>query len=331
MFKPITVCIATLTIGLSCGVGVSSGQDPLSQPKEIEASGEFEKKIRPLLVRYCANCHAPGEMTDLDFLAAMTENDLAKHRGLYVDVVSQMENRQMPPGNSEQPSDAERKQVTDWIRTSLSLKQAEFERIAPYVVETYEDRRGNLWFGTMRNGAARYDGKTLTWFSTENGLPSNAVPSFAEDKEGNLWVGTQDGVCKFDGQQFIQFGSAAGLPPRYGRVRADNDGNIWAGMNTGVFRYDGSSFSKFKVPIDKEKISSFAIIPGQVSLALHDSQGNLWFSTDGYGAFKYDGSSFSHFTTQDGLCSNNVTSILEDQQGNIWFTCHSILSTQDDG
>ena len=56
-------------------------------------------------------------------------------------------------------------------------------------------------------------------------------------------------------------------------------------------------------------------------MALHDSKGNLWFSTDGYGAFKYDGTSFTHFTKEDGLCSNNVTSIMEDRQGRIWFTC----------
>lgn len=272
-------------------------------------------------MKYCADCHAPGEMKDLDFLTAEAVADLPRLRDVYAGVVETMENRSMPPGGSDQPSDAERKLIVDWIKNTLDLKPDYFERIAQYVVETYEDKNGNLWFGTMHKGAARYDGKTLTWFNKENGLQSNAVPSFAEDKDGNLWVGTQEGVSKFDGNKFIQFGSAEGLPPRYGRVRADRDGNIWAGMNTGVFRFDGSSFSEFKVPIDKDKISSYAIIPGQVSMALHDTQGNLWFSTDGYGAFRYDGTSFTHFTKDDGLCSNNVTSILEDQQGNIWFTC----------
>ena len=222
---------------------------------------EFAGKIRPLLVKYCVDCHAPGGMEDIDFLAARNESDLGGLRGLYVDVVAQMESRGMPPGDSDQPTDPERKLVTDWLKKQLRLQPRDFERIAQYVVQVYEDKKGNLWFGTMHKGAARYDGTTLTWFSKADGLPSNAVPSFAEDKDGNLWVGTQEGVCRFDGKRFTKYGGAEGLPPRYGRVRADRDGNIWAGMNTGVFRFDGNSFSEFKVPVDKDKITSHAIIP----------------------------------------------------------------------
>ena len=282
---------------------------------------DFEDKIRPLLGKYCIDCHAPGEMKHLDFLAAKKDSDVPGLRDVYIGVVEAIDNRSMPPRNSDQPSDAERKLVTEWIKKKLELKSNYFDRIAQYVVEIYQDKKGNLWFGTMNKGAARYDGKTLKWFSGKDGLPSNAVPSFAEDKDGNLWVGTQGGVCKFDGKAFIKMGREQGLPTQYGRVRADKDGILWAGMNRGIFRFNGSSFSEFKVPLDKKKITSYAIIPGQVMMALHDKKGNLWFKTDGAGAFKFDGKSFTQFTTKDGLCSNNVTSILEDKKGNIWFTC----------
>lgn len=42
----------------------------------------------------------------------------------------------------------------------------------------------NLWFGTINNGAAKFDGKALTYLTTENGLIGNTVTSFAEDKQG---------------------------------------------------------------------------------------------------------------------------------------------------
>ena len=310
MLKLIVVSIVSLSTCLFFNFGSCSGQDKKSSlSKENKSAAQFEITIRPLLVQYCADCHEPGEMKDLDFLAANIHSDVAGLRDVYAGVVEALENRSMPPGDSDQPAETERKLVVDWIKKSLDLKPSYFDRIAQYVVEVYEDKKGDLWFGTMHKGAARYDGKTLTWFSKKDGLPSNAVPSFAEDKEGNLWVGTQEGVCKFVGEKFIQFGSAEGLPARYGRVRADKDGNIWAGMNTGVFRLDGSSFSEFNVPIDKDKIKSYAIIPGQVSMALHDKKGNLWFSTDGAGAFRFDGKSFTHFTKKDMMiqkCSASV-------------------------
>ena len=314
MYKPILVFI----FSVSLGVASCCGQDSLN---ESDLAARFETTIRPLLMTYCNDCHAPGNMEGLEFLAADTEADLVGLRGVYAAVVEQMENGSMPPEDCDQPTVAERKRVTDWIKKTLDLKPADTDRIAQYVVETFEDSKGNLWFGTMHKGAARCDGKTLTWFSTKDGLQSNAVPSFAEDNAGNVWIGTQDGLCKFDGKTITRFGSAEGLPPSGGNVQADNDGNIWANMNHGVFRYDGSAFAEFKIPIVKKETSSYAIFDGRPALELQDKEGNLWFGTDGYGAFKFDGTTFTQYTKEDGLCSNTINSIVQDQQGNIWFAC----------
>mgnify|MGYP003526476341 CR=1 FL=1 len=46
----------------------------------------------------------PKSMEGLEFLEAMTEDDLAGHRGGYAGVVEQLENHSMPPGDSEQPA-----------------------------------------------------------------------------------------------------------------------------------------------------------------------------------------------------------------------------------
>lgn len=292
------------------------------------AGDEFEHKIRPLLKQYCIECHAPGEGQSINFLAALTATDVAAHRDAFASVAEQLQQREMPPKDFSQPSDADRNVMIDWLTKTLDLKPGDTDRIAPYVVEIFEDRRGNLWYGTMSKGVARYDGKTLEWFSAEDGLPSNAVPSFAEDQQGNLWVGTHGGIARFDGKKFITMGTAEGLPVlgrpgpmAWAGVQSDRDGNIWAGFSTGVFRLDGSRFTEFKVPIVKDKVTSYAITAGEVSLSMQDSQGNLWFGTDGYGALKFDGESFTRFSKKDGLCSNNVNRIVEDKQGNIWFAC----------
>lgn len=38
-----------------------------------------------------------------------------------------------------------------------------------------EDRKGNLWFGTIGSGVYRYDGKTFQNFTTRDGLPNNEI------------------------------------------------------------------------------------------------------------------------------------------------------------
>ena len=48
-------------------------------------------------------------------------------------------------------------------------------QIAAFVVEIFEDSKGNLWFGTMSKGVARYDGRSLVYFSIKDGLAGNTV------------------------------------------------------------------------------------------------------------------------------------------------------------
>ena len=192
-------------------------------------------------------------------------------------------------------------------------------QISEYVVEVFEDKKGNLWFGTMSDGAVRYDGKTLTYFSTKDGLCGNTVASIAEDNDGNLWFGTHTGASRYDGKTFTSFGSTEGLHGAGCKFLVDRAGNIWAGTNHGVFRYNGSSFTEFKIPVPVIENPSYKWEVGKVWSLMEDRKGNIWFGRDGFGACKYDGTSFTHFTKKDGLCSNNVSSILEDRQGNLWF------------
>lgn len=58
---------------------------------------------------------------------------------------------------------------------------------------------------------------------------------------------------------------------------------------------------------------------GGTGRALQDKTGNIWFCSGGEGVYRYDGKLFYNYTTEDGLNSNEVTSILEDKTGNIWF------------
>lgn len=201
-----------------------------------------------------------------------------------------------------------------------NLQSDSAPQIAEFVVETFEDKKGNLWFGTMGKGAARYDGKDLTYISTKDGLCGNDVASITEDQKGNIWFGTHNGASKYDGTTFTNFGRKEGLHGLGCNILVDRKGNVWAGTNDGLFRFTDSSFSEFKIPNPPIKNPSYQWELGKVWTLIEDNQGNLWFGRDGFGACKFDGTSFSHFTKKDGLCSNNVNSIMEDNQGNIWIT-----------
>lgn len=193
---------------------------------------------------------------------------------------------------------------------------AKASQIAQYVFEIFEDSKGSLWFGTDE-GAAKYDGKALTYFTTKDGLIGNIVTSFAEDKAGNLWFGTHAGLSKYDGKKFTTIDGL--VNDRVSELLIDKKGILWIGTWDGVSRFDGTTFSTFTIPNPDVELLPYQSTMNWVTEIIEDSQGNIWISRDGLGVCKYDGHSFTQFTKKDGLISNNIQEILEDRDGNIWF------------
>jgi ligand-binding sensor domain-containing protein len=210
--------------------------------------------------------------------------------------------------------------VDDKINANSETSIESPTQIGEYVVATFEDSKGNLWFGTLEKGVARYDGKELRYFTTSNGLPSNRIVSIIEDKLSNLWFGTGAGISKFDGKGFTNFGMEAGLDDtRVSKLFIDSRETFWIGTWGGVYIFNGSKFTKFTLPNPSIKTALNEDTKGWITEIMEDSKGNIWFGRDAYGASKFDGKTFLYFLKEDGLYSNNVQGIIEDKDGNIWF------------
>lgn len=72
-------------------------------------------------------------------------------------------------------------------------------------------------------------------YSTENGMPSNAVSNIIQDKFGYIWISTWNGLCRYDGYNFFTYttGTASGIPYLHNRILdmyTDKFGNIWMRM-----------------------------------------------------------------------------------------------------
>ena len=201
-----------------------------------------------------------------------------------------------------------------------STEQPNVSQIGEYVVETFQDSKGNLWFGTLEKGVAKYNGKKLTYLTTKDGLPSNRIVNIIEDKSGNLWFGTGTGLSKFDGQTFTNFSEKDGLRNNMiSNLFIDSKGVFWIGTWSGVCKFDGTTFKNFSIPYPKVKTKINKDTKDWITSISEDSKGNIWFGRDAYGASSFDGNSFAHLTIKEGLNSNNVQSIATDNDGNIWI------------
>jgi len=76
-----------------------------------------------------------------------------------------------------------------------------------YTRSIAEDSQGRFWFGAAYDGASRFDGDLWQSFLMNGGFQANEVPSILSDTKGDIWFGTNEGIRRFDGNDWIVFTS----------------------------------------------------------------------------------------------------------------------------
>jgi ligand-binding sensor domain-containing protein len=195
-----------------------------------------------------------------------------------------------------------------------------------------QDKDGNLWFGTTREGVYRYDGKSFTQFTVNDGLAHHTVLSILEDKAGKIWFGTGDGICYFDEKKFtaLQIPDSITVEKtpdttsynntyvndEVWSMMQDSKGIIWFGTKKGVYCYDGNLFSRF---LDKDDVlNKDGLRLKMVSSILEDKNGMIWFGSGMppgmEGLCRYDGKSVTGFKPKG---NGWVRRIIEEEKGNL--------------
>ncbi|MDY5767629.1 MAG: two-component regulator propeller domain-containing protein, partial [Alloprevotella sp.] len=88
---------------------------------------------------------------------------------------------------------------------------------------------------------------SLSHYSTENGLCSNAVSDIKQDGYGYIWIATWNGLSRFDGFNFFNYktGGQSRVPLLHNRISdltIDGMQNVWMRMYDGrVFMLDRST------------------------------------------------------------------------------------------
>lgn len=194
-----------------------------------------------------------------------------------------------------------------------------------------QDKLGNLWFGTTKDGVFRYDGNAFTQFNTQNGLQDNFVWKILQDKNGNVWIGTSKGLCYYDGKKINQvdfknnnsmifsypFSSSPQPSTGVYSMIEDGKGILWFGTNKGIICYDGNTFTNFFD--NRNIIHDSTLTLKSVQFIFEDKKGNIWFAS-GPDAFEgicmFDGKTIVQFKPQN---QSWIRNIIEDSSGNILF------------
>ena len=170
-----------------------------------------------------------------------------------------------------------------WIGSYAGLTRyngAEFEFIREgglvNVVSMMTDSKGRLWIGTNDAGIARYENGEYTYFTRDDGLPSNSVRCFAEDRDGRVYVGTSSKICRFDADDTIEVSEH---DITFAKAMAVYDNKLFViDNNGGISALDGE---KLLTPTaeDKEKYFYYCLASTSEEMLVGTETGEL-FSAD---------------------------------------------------
>ncbi len=164
--------------------------------------------------------------------------------------------------------------IPAWRKSVLTSADYTYKEFGP-VNAIMEDRRGDVWVGTLWHGLQRYrNGKHQPW-TTKDSLKFSDVCVVSEDRRGDLWVGTSShGVARLHDGKFVVYDSSNGMPSLHVMaIHEDAEGMVWFGtLNGGLVRWNGKKFTKLSYAQNMFDETIFSI--------QEDSLGCLWMSSN---------------------------------------------------
>ena len=165
-------------------------------------------------------------------------------------------------------------------------------------------------------------------YTIKDGLSQSQAYSIFQDSFGYIWIGTQDGLNRFDGNEFKvfkndPFDSTTLTHNWVWTVQEDNEGNIWAGTFQGLCKYIRKE-NRF-IQYYHKLHDSTSISGNRPNYILKDKKGRLWVSSWGSGLNLYhaETNTFTSFKNDpdnlQSISDNAVRTLFCDSRGTIWI------------
>jgi len=206
---------------------------------------------------------------------------------------------------------------------SSNVEWAEF--MPGYCIQDIELDGDYLWLGTDE-GLIKFskNGKQPPIvFTKEDGLTGNDVQAI-KIYDIEMWIGTADGgLSKFDGINFISYGSSEGLFDCRVMALDVNEDYVWLGLTTGLSRFEKKSekFKNYELPggytPEAGLGSSDSVAKEGMRRIFADSvlidEKYIWYGS--YNLFRstQDISKSKQFSCGGGLAASRVTSLDKDE------------------
>lgn len=164
----------------------------------------------------------------------------------------------------------------------------------------------------------------------EGSTSTNTIRNILQDDQGFIWMATDNGLCRFDGREFLRFRFDPTDPNSIAsnqvtKLILDSQQNLWIGTSHGLNRLNLATgiLERINLIID-DKPNGAAYVRG----LLEDQAHNVWVATQSKGLFKFTPTasgmplSSKHFQydfeDERSQSYRNVSHLIEDDLGYLW-------------
>jgi ligand-binding sensor domain-containing protein/two-component sensor histidine kinase len=180
-------------------------------------------------------------------------------------------------------------------------------------------------------------------YTVADGLAHNEIDKIVRDSRGFLWFCTADGLSRFDGYTFTNYGTDQGLPhANVTDLLETRSGEYWVATYGGIVRFNPKGVPANKV-VYADEASAMApmftvIVPEDqdrraraITVLLEDRDGTIWCGTQ-KGLFKLEqiNDRFALRSLDIGIPNDYpeqraISDLLEDRYGSLWIAAPSGL------
>ena len=145
-------------------------------------------------------------------------------------------------------------------------------------------------------------------------MKENFIRAFNEDSKGNVYVGTIAGLYIINTSHKLNRVEIAGMTLQYLAVTSinkDKNNTFWLTTDEGVIKLNGNTHQRF---LDYNGLCGKVVLSSYI-----DSEGNLWFGSDGFGVSKLSSEALVNYSEKDGLKGDYVNSIYQTSDKKYWI------------
>jgi len=164
-------------------------------------------------------------------------------------------------------------------------------------------------------------------FGQEDGLENRSITALAQQADGHLWVATENGLFRYNGAHFREFGRADGFAePRFFNLFIDPAQTVWAATPSGLYFFQDNQFHELRLGSDLMLVGINSRITASPSgeVILSDTRSRLYsiYKTDSETTYSVVPYSDRHPGFPRAQYASGV---FVDSAGTLWYGCASSI------